>query len=930
MPAILKNNAFSTLATGITASETSVVVTDGSQFPAVTGEEYFYATLVSQTGIVEIVKVTTRVGNTMVVVRAEDGSTASSFQAGARVEMRVNAASVAEFLDIELDIDRAINGQLTLVLTGTSSTLTTSDGVFTDNQHKMLVLSGTPSGTHTITISPNTVQKIYFVQNNTAQSVIFTQGSGGNVTILENDSAIIYCDGAAATARVRNLTANLSLAPAFAVPREYGVTGDGATDDGDNFEQFVVGAEDATMGVVPPAVYRIGNNLIDDPSNSRITAAPGAVFERTDVAQNMFTYRRPVNVDIEGMTFDGRFDTLGTPGHGLVLIDPVNVTVDRLTATNLGGIPLSTGGTGLLAYKSLNPGLDKIRVTRSNFDGAVGSTRSLGLVMVDSEFSTITESHSSNMGEWGLEFKNNANFNIMANSTGYFSRYSFGIGSDALPPAHNNVFSALTSKDSDSGLTIGQGINNVIVGLSAHADAQPNTFANNQAYGLHLEASAHENIAIGVLASGTIMDYPVRIRGNRNVVSIADYSDAPDTVTFNAGAVENYVEILHIGEKANSVSSLIADLNSPNITRGDGANVIDSPLTREYYNSITNNFKWSMAGYTTTYAHFSTSSFVFDGYGGSSILGLGVGADGNAGLSVSDATTGGVGSLLYANVATPYWRFNVGGVQTLRIDTTKISPATSGGINLGGSTLPFGQLWTNYVNTGTLDVNGTIDTTGFVEVGILGTGDRASAVDFHSSGLPNTINYSARILRNAGINGALSTYNTGTGNIVWWINDVAKMTLEGTTGKLYLTGSGSRATSGWVVCSSNDSIADAQRFAGYIQWTTDIGAIGTNYFVSDIRKKDNVAPSVQSSADLINQIDFIQFDWKPDSGNTGHVDVGVSAQQLQGIDTRLVNELSDGGLMVNEPALVAHMAKALQEALAKITALEARITALEA
>lgn len=902
MPAILKNNASSTLATAITATETSVVVADGSQFPAVTGEEYFYATLVSQTGIVEIVKVTTRVGNTMVVARAEDGSTASSFQAGALVEMRVNAASVVGFSDI-------------------------------------------------------------------------------------------------------------------VSTREYDVTGDGVTDDGNNFEEFVVGAETATFGTIPPAVYRIGNNLIDDPSNSRIIAAPGAVLERTDTAQNMFTYRRPVNVDIDGLTFDGRFDTLGTPGHGLVLIDPIDVTVDRLTTTNLGGIPLSTGGTGLLAYKSLNPGLDKIRITRSNFDGAVGSTRSLGLVMVDSEFSTVTESHSSNMGEWGLEFKNNANFNVMANSTGYFNRYGFGIGSDALPAGHNNVFSALTSKDCDSGLTIGQGINNVIAGLSAHADAQPDTFANNQAYGLHLEASAHENLAIGVLTSGTIMDYPVRIRGSRNVVSIADYSDAVKTVTFNAGAQENYVEILHIGEKAESIAGLVADLNSPIITRGAGANVVDSPLTREYYGSIRNNFKWSLAGYTTTYAHFSSASFVYEGFGGSSILGLGVGDTGEAGLSVSTTTTGGVGSIVYVNGASPYWRYNVGGVQTFRLDGTKLAPVTAGGLSLGNSTLPFNQIWgnfintaslqtdairldvadggetaisvstptvngvgtlsyvntagspywrfnvdsaqklridatkvapvtangmslgsstvpfasvySNYVNTNTIDVNGTIDTTGFVEVGILGTGDRSSAVDFHSSGLPNTINYSARILRNAGENGALSTYNNGTGNIVWWINNVAKMTIEGTTGKVYLTSSGSRSSSGWVICSGNDSVANGNRQAGYIEWTTDIGAVGTNYFVSDVRLKDNVAPSVQSSADLINQIDFIQFDWKPESGNEGHVDVGVSAQQLQGIDARLVNELSDGGLMVNEPALVTHMAKALQEALTKITALEARITALE-
>ena len=116
-------------------------------------------------------------------------------------------------VNVNMDIlDRAVNGQVTLTLSGTSSTLTTStSGTLTNGQYKLLVLAGTPSGTHTITIAPNDAQKIYFVQNNTAQSVVFTQGSGGNVTIAANDSAIIYSDGALTTARVQNITDNFSL-----------------------------------------------------------------------------------------------------------------------------------------------------------------------------------------------------------------------------------------------------------------------------------------------------------------------------------------------------------------------------------------------------------------------------------------------------------------------------------------------------------------------------------------------------------------------------------------------------------------------------------------------------------------------------------------------------------------------------------------------
>lgn len=96
MPVILKNNASSTLATAITASDTALTVADGSQFPALSTDEYFYATLMSPAGTTEIIKVTARVSNSMTVVRAQDGSSAASFQVGALVEMRVNAASVRD------------------------------------------------------------------------------------------------------------------------------------------------------------------------------------------------------------------------------------------------------------------------------------------------------------------------------------------------------------------------------------------------------------------------------------------------------------------------------------------------------------------------------------------------------------------------------------------------------------------------------------------------------------------------------------------------------------------------------------------------------------------------------------------------------------------------------------------------------------------
>ena len=108
-------------------------------------------------------------------------------------------------------IDRVLSGVGTITLSGTTHTLTTTDGTLTEGMFKVLVLGGSPSGTNTITIDPNDAQKLYFVQNSSGEDAIFTQGSGGNVTVANGASKIIYADGGGAGAQVSDLTANFAM-----------------------------------------------------------------------------------------------------------------------------------------------------------------------------------------------------------------------------------------------------------------------------------------------------------------------------------------------------------------------------------------------------------------------------------------------------------------------------------------------------------------------------------------------------------------------------------------------------------------------------------------------------------------------------------------------------------------------------------------------
>jgi len=108
-------------------------------------------------------------------------------------------------------LDRLTNGVGAITLSGTTHTLTTSDGALSNGQYKVLVLGGSPSGTNTVTVAPNNGQHIYIVKNGSGQTATFTQGSGANVSVSTGTTKIIYCDGAGSGAAVVDITGSLDL-----------------------------------------------------------------------------------------------------------------------------------------------------------------------------------------------------------------------------------------------------------------------------------------------------------------------------------------------------------------------------------------------------------------------------------------------------------------------------------------------------------------------------------------------------------------------------------------------------------------------------------------------------------------------------------------------------------------------------------------------
>lgn len=86
------------------------------------------------------------------------------------------------------------------------ATTTVADGA-TDPARSLyfkVTSSATLTATRVLTIGPNTISRVMFIENATtgSQSITISQGSGANVTIATGKTAVVYLDGAGATAAV--------------------------------------------------------------------------------------------------------------------------------------------------------------------------------------------------------------------------------------------------------------------------------------------------------------------------------------------------------------------------------------------------------------------------------------------------------------------------------------------------------------------------------------------------------------------------------------------------------------------------------------------------------------------------------------------------------------------------------------------------------
>ena len=148
--------------------------------------------------------------------------------------------------------------------------------------------SATLSTARDLTIGPNTIKRVMFIENATTggQSIVIKQGSGGSVTVPNGAVVCVYLDGAGAGAAVVSVFTDFVVQDSFKIS---GTTptltlGDGDAEDtkivfDGNAKDFYVGLDDTSDKLVMGVGSTVGTNSILSLTDDTVTIGDGSAVD---------------------------------------------------------------------------------------------------------------------------------------------------------------------------------------------------------------------------------------------------------------------------------------------------------------------------------------------------------------------------------------------------------------------------------------------------------------------------------------------------------------------------------------------------------------------------------------------------------------------------------------------------------------------------
>jgi trimeric autotransporter adhesin len=449
--------------------------------------------------------------------------------------------------NLELIAEAFSYGTEVITTNADTHTTTIADGSTDPGRSLYLKYTGTLDSACTITIGPNTVSKVWIIENGTSgsQDIILSQGSGANITIPAGDTKVVYSDGAGAGAAFFDAFASLSVVD-LKVQDDLTVTGDIDVDGTTNLDVVDV---DGAVNFAADVTFADGADII--------TASAGTSNFRAGVnAGNSITSGGNYNVLV-----GDEAGTAITTGDGNVAVGFNALAQEDEHGLNvaIGNSALYTQNAGADAYNTAvgySAGFAVTTGVRNTIIGGLAgdalTTGQQNTALGFGALSSDTKGQTSvAIGKSALESQNftsdTATYNTAvgysvgaALTTGIQNTLIGGLAGDAITTGDNSVavgylaLSATTTASDNNAFGVNAlssnttGANNT--GLGRSALRNNTTASNNTAVGhnaLYANTEGDYNTAIGQLSLTT------NITGRFNVASGVDALRRNTTGSFN-------------------------------------------------------------------------------------------------------------------------------------------------------------------------------------------------------------------------------------------------------------------------------------------------------------------------------------------------------------------------------------------------------------
>jgi trimeric autotransporter adhesin len=451
--------------------------------------------------------------------------------------------------NLELIAEAFSYGTEVITTNADTHTTTIDDGATDPGRSLYLKYTGTLDSACTITIGPNTVSKVWIIENGTSgsQNIIISQGSGATITIPAGDTKVVYSDGAGAGAAFFDAFASLNVG-ALNVDGAVNFAADVTFADGADIITASAGTSNFRAGVNAGNSIVSGGNyntVVGDEAGTAITTGDYNTTIGFSAGTALTTGEQ--NVIIGPLAGDAltdadfnvavglaalSADTLGSRstaiGHGALENQNFTSATDTYnTAVGyVAGLSITTGVQntfiGGLAGTSITEANQNVAVGHGTLDADTLGARNVAVgtnALTTQNFTSATNSYNVGLGYF-------AGANI---TTGVQNTFLGSLAGDANTTASNNTAVGYTALGANT-----TGTSNVALG---HESLASNTTAS---FNTALGKSALENNTTG--ANNTAVGYTALLANTEgtNLTAVGWSALASATTTGYSVAVGSY------------------------------------------------------------------------------------------------------------------------------------------------------------------------------------------------------------------------------------------------------------------------------------------------------------------------------------------------------------------------------------------------------